>query len=501
MLALLNRYAAVGLVTLLAAPTAAQQHSSDIVADRILTAVTCSSSLEENLRVLCDEIGPRMPGTPGMKQAVAWSEAAFRKAGADTVRTESFEIPASWQEGDTRIEVTSPVRFEVRGVSSAWVPATRRGGLRAEVIDGGTGVEGFIRRLGRRAKGKILLVRSETVRTFLDLAHEQRDTTIALREADEVGAAAVLFMSTRPHRLLYRHVNVVDGRLDVLPTALLAREDAERIRRILESGRRVHMHLRLPNKTGGPFKAHNVVAEVRGREESDEFLLVGAHLDSWDMGTGCLDNAANVSLVIEAARAISTGSHRPRRTIRFALFGGEELGLFGSLAYIRQHADELDDHVAVIVHDMGIGPVLGYSVGGRHDVLKNLRAALMPVRDRWDLEHPTQAFFGSDHFDFLLQGVPALVAIQDTSDYYSPYHSEADTFDKIDMSQVRDRTALAAATVLGIANLPQRFGKRNDRNRVDNLLIDSGLEDQMKFLGIWDAWLNGNRSYRESPGR
>lgn len=498
MLTLLNRYAAVGLLILFAATAAAQQDPSDIVADRILTAVTRSSSLEQNLRVLCDEIGPRMPGTPGMKQAVAWSEAAFRKAGADTVRTESFEIPASWQEGDTRIEVTSPVRFKVRGVSSAWVPATRRGGLRAEVIDGGTGAEGFIRRLGQKAKGKILLIRTETVRTFLDLAHEQRDTTIALREADEVGAAAVLFMSTRPRGLLYRHVNVVDGRLDVLPTALLAREDAERIRRILESGQRVHMHLLLPNKTGGPFKAHNVVAEVRGREESDEFLLVGAHLDSWDLGTGCLDNAANVALLLEAARALTSAERRPRRTVRFVLFSGEEQGLLGSKAYAQAHRDELDHITAVIVHDMGIGSIKGYSLGGRRDIETGLVQAMEPVAGRGANAHSFEAFFGSDHFDFLLEGVPTLIAIQDTTDYVPVYHSSADTFDKVSLYDLRRQTGTAAVTIYNLADRAEPLGKRLTRPEVEKLLNETDLDEQMKFLGLWEEWAQGLRG-RQPP--
>lgn len=484
------------LLTALVTPLAGEEQHSETVSERILSAITRSSSLEPSLRTLCDEIGPRLPGSPGMKRAVEWSVDAFRKAGADSVRTEPFEIPASWQEGATRIEVTYPVRFSVRGAASAWTPPTRRGGLRAEVLDGGSGAEGFIRRLGRKAKDKILLVRSDAVRTFLDLGNEQRDTTIALREAAEVGAAAVLFMSTRPHGLLYRHVNIVDGRLDVMPTALIAREEAQRVIRLLESNETVRMHIRLPNKTGGPFKDRNVVADVLGRETPDELVIVGAHLDSWDLGTGCLDNGANVVLLLETARALASARPRPSRTVRFILFSGEELGLLGSRAYAQTHRDELDSVSAVVVHDMGTGNIKGYSLGGRRDIQTGLMQAMEPVAGRGANAHSFDAFFGSDHFDFLLQGVPTLIAIQDTTDFVPVYHSSADTFDKVSLYGLRRQTGTAAVTIYNLADSPEPLGKRLTRREIEELLDETDLDKQMKFLGLWEEWAQGLRGRR-----
>ena len=434
-----------------------------------------------------------MSGTPGMKRAIEWTVAALRDAGVDEVHTEPFEIPNSWQEGRTRVDVTAPFRFPVKAASTAWVPATRGGGVRAEVIDGGSGSIGFIRRLGRRAHGKILLVRSDRVTTFLDLANEQRDTTIAVREAAEVKAAAVLFMSTRPHGLLYRHVNVVDGRLDLMPTALIAREDAERILRLLDAGQKVRMRLSLPNKTGGPLETRNVVAEVRGRETPEEIVIVGAHLDSWDLGTGCLDNGANVALVIELARLLGSGEHRPRRTVRFVLFSGEEQGLLGSKAYVRAHRNELDSVVAVIIHDMGVGKMKGYSLGGRRDLESGLVEAMEPVSGRGANAHSIDAFFGSDHFDFLLEGVPTLIAIQETSEYVPVYHSSADTYDKVSLYDLRRQAGIAAVTVFNIADRPERLGKRLTRKELDELIDDTDLDEQMKFLGLWEEWETGMR--------
>ena len=431
-------------------------------------------------------------GTPQMDAAVEWAAERFREIGVDSVATEEFEVPLSWREGATRIEVVSPAVFDVQAAATAWSPPTPEGGIEAEVLDAGGGSAGRIHRIGEKARGKILLVRLDEVSSFLDLGIEQRNAIHAIREAGEVGAAAVVFASTRPNRLLYRHIHTVSAELDPVPSAILAREDALRIGRLLDSDNEVRMKIDLPNEIGGPVKAHNVIGEIEGSEIPEEIVLLGAHLDSWDMGTGCLDNAVNAVLVSEAARAIADSPERPRRTIRFALFSGEEAGLFGSLAYVRRHREELDRFSAVVVHDMGLGKISGYAVNGRAELEEPLREAMGPLGSRAS-NHTSETFFGSDHFDFLLEGVPALVAMQDTDDYTATYHSEADTFDKVRIPELRDRAQVAALTVLGIANLPEKLGKRLSREDVGYLLEDTGVDDQMKFLRLWEQWESGER--------
>lgn len=461
--------------------------------DAVVEEVGRSETLESDLRTLCDEIGPRQIGSDAMRRAEHWAVERFRAAGVDSVELESFEIPLVWSEGETRIEVLAPAPFAVDAASTAWAPPTRKRGIVAEVLDARGGSSYQIRRLGEKAAGKILLVELDEVKTFHGLGVEQRDAIIAMREAAEVGAAAVLFASTRPNRLLYRHVNTVSGELDPLPSAVLAREDALRLQRLLRDGKEVKMRVSLPNRAERGRAAHNVVAEIRGSEKPKEIVLLGAHLDSWDLGTGCLDNAVNVVLTIEAARAIKATRQRPRRTIRFVLFGAEEAGLLGSLAYVRAHRDELDDYSAVVVHDMGLGRVEGYALSGRRELEAPLREALEPVARLSGGKHTTDAFFGSDHFDFLLEGVPALIALQDTSDYALSYHSEADTYDKVDLRLLRERAKLAAGAVVGIAQLEEKLGPRLDRDQVQQLLNRTRLDDQMRFLNVWAPWESGQR--------
>ncbi|HTR03766.1 MAG TPA: M28 family peptidase, partial [Thermoanaerobaculia bacterium] len=252
--------------------------------------------------------------------------------------------------------------------------------------------------------------------------------------------------------------------------------------------------LDIRNKVGGPGEAKNVVAEIRGSERPEEIVLLGAHLDAWDLGTGALDNGVNCALVVDVARAIAAGP-RPKRTIRFVLFTGEENGLLGSFGYARTHRAELDRHVAVVIHDIGDGRITGYYVNGRPDLEGAVKAAMKPVASRGATEVVEEAILGTDNFDFLLEGVPNLVANQDTGRYLADYHAESDTFDKVDLDLARNNAAVAAVVVSGIANAPGRLGPRQSRAEIARLLADERwkLEEQMKVYGIWADWESGTR--------
>ena len=465
---------------------------SDTLAETLLSEAGNSPSLERNLRTLCDEIGGRLAGTSAYDRAAEWALEAFRAAGVDKAHAEQFEMPVSWREGDTQIEVLAPTKFRVSALSTAWSPATRRRGVEAEVLDAGRGSPGRIVRLGSKARGKILLVRLAEASAFYDLGVEQRNAIVAMREAEQVGAAAVLYASTRPLRLLYRHIHSITGELDPVPSALITREDALRIARFLDDGAEVKINVRLPNRIGGPFKQSNVVAEIRGSEQPDEIVIFGAHLDSWDLGSGCLDNGCNVSIVIETARAIVATGLRPRRTLRFVLFGGEEQGVHGSRSYVRAHRDELDKIVAVMVHDMGLGEIRGYSLGGRYDMEEGVLRAVAPLGGRAD-EPSFEAFYGTDHYDFFLEGIPTLVAMQDTTEYVAPYHSPADTYDKISLYALRRRAQVAAVVAFNLANDPKRLGPRYNREQIEGLLESTRMKDQLEFLNLWDEWASGER--------
>jgi carboxypeptidase Q len=463
--------------------------SAQTPADQVIAEALKPSPLEANLQRLTDEIGGRVPGTLAMRKAVDWGVAAFKAAGADSVHTENFTIQASWGEGFTRMNISSPEQFDVRVVSMAWAPAlpARQD---VPVIDVGYGkVEDFNK--AGNISGALLLVHSDEMAKWDDLFDEYLRAPGIILRAMQGKALAVAVQSTRPHDLLYRHTDSSQGEIIGIPMVLVAREDAARIARLLASGQKLRADLAIPNRVGGPITAANVVAELRGGEKPNEFVILGAHLDSWELGTGALDNGCNAALVIDALRAIKTAGLRPRRSIRFILFSGEEEGLIGSHAYAVAHRAELDKAAAVVVFDSGTGRVTGFSVGGRKDIVDAANKVVAPLKQFDAATLITTGEWGTDHFDFMLEGVPTFVAEQEEANYLINYHAMSDTFDKVDLAQLKKHVAEAAALAFGIAYLPERLGPRLHHAQIDQTLHETQLDELMKTLGMWQPWQDG----------
>ena len=465
-------------------------------AAKILPLVMGPSPMEENLRRLTDEIGGRVTGSPEMAKAVEWAVAAFRAAGVD-VHTESYSLPVTWSEGDTRLELLGPVNFPVRLKSTGWSPATPAAGIEANLLDVSYGTEDDFACAGAGIKGAILLVHSDIGSTWPDLFNEYLRPPDIIKRAVQGGASAILWMGARERLLLYRHTNSLDGKIDKIPQAVVAREDAMRLARTVAAyPGKVRVHFTMPNKIGGPIEQQNVVGEIRGYEKPDEAVILGAHLDSWELGTGALDNGCNAAMVIEAARAIKATGLLPKRTIRFILFSGEEQGTIGSYEYVKAHRAELDKVRAMIAFDAGIGRVTGYSLGGRRDMEAGVREVLKPLESWGANNHTYDASFGTDNFDFLLEGVPTLVANQEEANYLPNYHAASDTLDKVDIRELKLHAALAALTAWGIADRTEPLSKRLSRSEIETQMKETGLDQQMKALGYWDAWQSGARGRR-----
>lgn len=481
-----------------AACSTTESSSCAEAAAKILPLVMGPSPMEENLRRLTDEIGGRVSGSPEMAKAVQWGEGAFRVAGL-TAHTEKYTLPVAWASGETKLELEGLdalgiEKFPLRLAALGWSPATPPGGLEGNIVDVGYGSEAEFAAANGPLKGALLLIHGDVSVTWADLFAEYVRTPDIIARAMKSGAAAILWTSQRERLLLYRHTNTGDGKLEELPQAMVAREDALRLARLAAAHPgKLRARFTMNNKIGGPVEQENVIAEIRGYEKPDEVVLLGAHLDSWELGTGALDNGCNAALVIEAARAIKATGLVPRRTIRFALFSGEEQGLLGSWAYTKAHEAELDQIKAVVVFDSGVGRVTGYSLAGRRDMEDLTREVLKPL-ESWNVQHHTQdGDAGTDNFDFLLQGVPTLVANQEVANYLQNYHAASDTFDKVDMRELKANTVIAALTAWGLADHNGPFGKRLGRAEVESNLKSTGLDVEMKGFGMWASWENGTR--------
>lgn len=238
--------------------------------------------------------------------------------------------------------------------------------------------------------------------------------------------------------------------------------------------------------------ATNVIAEIPGKSRAEEIFLIGAHLDSHDLGTGALDNGVNVVMLINIARQITRLGLQPERTIRFALWNDEEQGLVGPWKYTEQHESELDNHIVAASFDIGSGRTTGFFTGGRPGLVPLVGSYLVPVEGLGPFQQVDIPLVGTDNFDFIIEGVPNLIAIQSDANYASNYHAESDTFDKVDQHQLRLNSAITAAVIWGFANDSARL-PRMTHDEIAALIGATDLEQQMKNMAVWDGWAKGSR--------
>jgi hypothetical protein len=457
---------------------------------RLAARAQGETPLFADLRELCDGIGGRPTGSAACDRAIAWAAKKFRDVGSQNVSVEPFAAQSMWLPVSAEASAVAPVQFNIRIASAPMSPSTK-GAIEARVVDAGEGTPDAFAKLGGAVKGAIVLVDSSEMKTFDDLFAEYMRNAALLEAARKYQPAALLLESTRPRGLLYRHPISIDLNYGPVPTAVISREHAERLARLAEKGD-VRVRVSMTNKTAPSYESKNVVAEIRGREKPDEIVLIGAHLDSWDLGTGAEDNGVNVALVIDLARAFHDLGIVPRRTVRFALFTGEEQGMLGSEGYVARHKSELDKFAGVVIFDTGSGHLSGFYLNGRDDLRGPINQAMGAVEGLQATQHVTDAIDGTDNFDFLLSGVPNLVGIQDPIPYLPDYHAESDTFDRVNASEEKITEAVAGALIWGLAENPERPA-RQTRAEVEKLVKETKLDEQMKAFGQWQDFKAGKR--------
>jgi carboxypeptidase Q len=461
----------------------------------LLKRAAGDTPLARDLAELCDHIGGRPTGSPACTRAVAWAEARFKAIGVPKVTVESFQVPLLWLPGTVEVRVTAPEPFGVRSAAAPFSPSTSAP-LEGRLVDAGEGTAADFARLGKSAAGAVVLIHQKEMKSFDQLFEEYMRSGPVMAAARAAQATAVLLESTRLRGLLYRHP-VAFGEMAPLPAAVISRENAERMGRLLAQGE-VRVQVRVENQTGGSFNSQNVVAEIPGREKPEEVVVLGAHLDSWDLGTGAEDNGVNAALVLDVARAFVELGLTPRRTVRFVLFTGEEQGQWGSAGYAERHRAELGKHVGVVIFDVGSGRTHGFAVSGRRDVRPALARALSVVPGMGEKAHALDGFDGTDNFDFLLAGIPTFVGDQDPAPYLPDYHAESDVLERVNFKEARRNAGLAAVLVWALAEAPQRPGKQQTRAEVEALLKATKIDAQMKAFGHWDDWVAGKRGFPPS---
>lgn len=461
--------------------------------DRLVLAMLGETPMIDDLTELTDRIGGRPTGSPANAAAIDWALTKFREAGV-SARREAFRMPALWLERSASATVAGPiVSFSPPIASMPYSAGTNASGVTAPLLDGGFGTDADFARLGPSIKDAFLIVETNELADIHGLFKEYADAyAIGLRAA-EAGAAGVIVMGSRPGGALYRHLAPREARQ--LRMLVMDRSSAARAFRLLRAGTALTVTVHIDAETGGPYESANVIGEIRGATRPDEVVIMGAHLDSWDLGTGALDNGANVALFIDVARQMTRLGLRPARTIRFALWNGEEQGIHGSLGYTISHAAELDSHVMAGSVDIGCGRITGFFTGGRPDVASLMDRLLVPIVGLGPFAQVDVPVVGTDNLDFMLQGVPNLIANHEPAQYGPSYHARSDTPEQCEPRQLRLNAAIVAAVTWALAN-DDAVLPRQTRQDLERLMEKTDLDDQLKIMGMWSDWRDGTRGRR-----
>ncbi len=434
-------------LTLIAAPLFAQDHVQQ-TAERLVAEALTNSQAYATLAHLTDNIGPRLSGSRNAELAVQWTTARFRSWGID-VHTEKVMVP-HWVRGAERARLVSHNDQRIVLTALGGSVATPPEGITAPVIEVATIDE--LKALGRkRVAGKIVFLNRAMDMDLVRSGHafEAYGKAVELRArgadaASEYGALAAIIRSVASDSLRTPHTGSLhyEGKVKKIPAAAMAAEDAMLVHRLLAKGERVRMHLVLTPKTLPDAASANVVAEILGATRPQEIVLIGGHLDSWDLGTGAIDNGSGVAMVMETMRLIKTLGLEPSRTIRCVLFMNEENGLRGGRAYAKAHASET--HVAALESDAGVAAPLGFSTTMK-DVTA-FAARVSPVLQRVGAtQFESVENTGADTSPLIEAGVRGFGLMPDGRRYFDYHHSPADTLDKVDRDDLAKDTAAVAA--------------------------------------------------------
>lgn len=395
------------------------------------------------------EVGPRLAGSAGEAKARDWAVAKFKALGFDNVRVEDFSVPG-WERGVEEAEIVSPNPQKLFITALGGSVATPARGIEADIAyfptfdDLENAPEGGL-------DGKIVFISG-----LMKKAHDgagygpaNRKRQRGATEAGKRGALAVVIRSVGTDSHRFPHTGQMRYADDVapIPIGALSGPDADQLERTLERGENVRLKLTLTPLKTADKPSGNVIGEIIGSEKPDEIILIGGHLDSWDLGTGAVDDGAGVGITAGAAQVILEAGLKPKRTIRIVAFGAEEVGLLGAFAYAEAHKDELGKHVLASESDFGAEKVYALRTsfdGEGRAAFEDIQKAIASLGVKME-DGPTSG--GPDIIPLSNAGVPAFRLQQDGTDYFDLHHTPDDTFDKINKEAVAQNVAAWAATV------------------------------------------------------
>jgi carboxypeptidase Q len=407
---------------------------------------------------LADHVGPRMTGSPGDPAAVSWALAILQAQGFANVHAEKV-VSHVWKRGIETGEVTAPFPQKLVLTALGGSVATPAGGIEAEVIE--LDSLAALDALGEAARGKIVFFNKKMERSADGSGYSRAvdvRTNGAARAAKH-GAVGVLIRSigTDHNRTPHTGATQYEEGVPRIPTAALSIPDAELLERLVRERKPVRVRFTLTCHDDPDAETANVIGEISGGGKPEEIVLLGAHLDSWDLGTGAIDDGAGCGIVIEAARLIGQLPRRPRRTVRVVLYANEESGLAGGHAYLRAHEAEITRHAAALEADSGTDSPTAFSWNAglaAEPLIREIAAILAPTGAGQAIGGGSG---GADTGPLRAAGVPVFAIRQDSSRYFDYHHTADDTFDKITPASLDRVVAAVAAFAYVAAEIPRPF--------------------------------------------
>lgn len=405
---------------------------------------------------LTTEIGPRLGGSEAEERARVWGKELGESLGFDRVKIEEFTMPF-WDRGHLHISLTSPYQQELYGTALGGAAPSKES-INADVVYF-RDIHALIDVKDGALKGKIafidgdLMVKSQTGAGY---GHANQRRRIGWQHAQRGGASALVVRSvgSDSHRFPHSGMMSKDGeKWAEIPVIAISNPDADHLRRLHNLDKPLEMSLHSESKWKGEVSSGNVVLDLIGSEKPDEIVLIGGHLDSWDLGTGAVDDGAGIAITTAAAALIAKLPKRPKRTIRVVMFGAEEVGLLGAFAYAKQHEANLENHVLATESDFGAQTIwqLVSNVNPQATLLiDEIGKVLSPlgiVRGGSDVPGG-----GPDIIPLARKGVPTIRLNQNGRDYFDLHHTPDDTLDKINPDELAQNIAAYAATIYLIAD-------------------------------------------------
>ena len=270
-----------------------------------------------------------------------------------------------------------------------------------------------------------------------------------------------------------------------IPVVSMGSEDQQQIERYLDRGKTVRLKINVQNRVSGPVESANVIGEIPGSEHPEQIVVVGGHLDSWDLASGATDNGVGTCTTLAAAEAILRSGFKPKRTLRFILFTGEEEGEDGSFNYVKQHQAEMANHVAAVILDSGQGPVVTLQLGGRDDLIAAVQPFAGSLQSFGKIDVTDETELGTDTSAFIIAGLPGINLDQDSPDYTYTHHSPVDTLDKVDPKILNQDATVMALTAFWIADRPDRLASPWPQDKTAHMLVEKHDDVFLKAFNLW----------------